>query len=176
MTFLKTSSYENNKICKYNLNLRQNKLDNNVKFADIKVSNFLIETRLDACEYSNERIFLKRKLYWFWSQRLCFDGHVLSLICCLAAGTEYTWSVHWTGQLKKLMISFETKRTYKVTTAFVFESNEESLSKIWFSSFNNFVLWFVCFIIPQVSNQLPHPQKTCSDILRNQCLRSNTQM
>ena len=67
MTFLKTSSYENNKISKYNLNLRQNKLDNNVmilsaKFADIKVSNFLIETRLDACEYSNETIFLKRKL------------------------------------------------------------------------------------------------------------------
>ena len=67
ITFLKTSSYENNKICKYNLNLWQNKLDNNVmilsaKFADIKVSNFLIETRLDACEYSNETIFLKRKL------------------------------------------------------------------------------------------------------------------
>ena len=129
------------------------------KFADIKVSNFLIETRLDACEYSNETIFLKRKLYWFWSQRHCFDAHVLSLIFCLAAGREHTWSVHRTGQLKKLIISFETKRTYKVTTAFVFESNEESLSKIWFSSFNNFVLWFVCFIIPQVSNQLPHPQR-----------------
>ena len=38
-------------------------LDNNVmilsaKFADIKVSNFLIETRLGAREYSNETIFL----------------------------------------------------------------------------------------------------------------------
>ena len=54
------------------------------KFADIKVSNFLIETRLDACEYSNETIFLKRKLYWFINKRHCFDGHVLSLICCLA--------------------------------------------------------------------------------------------
>ena len=32
------------------------------KFADIKVSNFVIETRLYACEYSNETIFLKRKL------------------------------------------------------------------------------------------------------------------
>ena len=65
---MKTSSYENNQICKYNLNLQQNKLDYNVimflaKFADIKVSNFLIETRLDAGEHSNETIFLKRKLY-----------------------------------------------------------------------------------------------------------------
>ena len=65
MTFFKTSSYENNKIWKYNLNLRQNRLDNNVmilsaKFADIKVSNFLIETRLGAREYSNETIFLTR--------------------------------------------------------------------------------------------------------------------
>ena len=149
-----------NKICKYNLNLRRNKLDNNVmilsaKFADIKVSNFLIETRLDACEYSNETIFLKRKLYWFWSQRHCFDAHVLSLIFCLAAGREHTWSVHRTGQLKKLIISFETKRTYKVTTAFVFESNEESFSKIWFSSSKNFMLWFVCFIIPQVLIDCP---------------------
>ena len=135
--------------------LATKKWDNNVKFADIKVSNFLIETRLDACEYSNETIFLKRKLYWFWSQRLYFDGHVLSLICCLATGTEYTWSVHWTGQLKKLIISFETKRTYKVTTAFVFKSNEESFSKIWFSSSNNFMLWFVCFNIPQTKPIAP---------------------
>ena len=121
----------------------------------------------------------EKKTYWFRSQWHCFDGHVLSLICCLAVGREYTWSVHWTGQLKKLIISFETKRTYKVTTVFVFESNEESLSKIWFSPSSNFVLWFVCFIIPQVTNWLPqlsHPQKTRHDILCNQCLWSNTQM
>ena len=150
MTFLKTSSYENNKICKYNFNLWQNKLDNNVmilsaKFADIKVSNFLIDTRLDACEYSYETI---RILNFFRSQPHCSGGYVCYLAAFLCENVIYkffernaevTWSVQWTGQLKKLIISFETEGTYKVSIFFVFKSNEESLSNIWFSS-SNFVI------------------------------------
>ena len=52
------------------------------KFADIKVSNFLIDTRLDACEYSHETI---RKLIFFRSQLHCVGGYVWPLICYLAA-------------------------------------------------------------------------------------------
>ena len=52
------------------------------KFADIKVSNFLIDTRLGACEYSYETI---RKLNLFRSQPHCLGGYVWPLICYLAA-------------------------------------------------------------------------------------------
>ena len=128
----------------------KDKLDNNVmilsaKFADIKVSNFLIDTRLGACEYSYETI---RKLNLFRSRSHCSGGYVCYLAAFLCENVIYkffernaevTWSVQWTGQLKKLIISFETEGTYKVSIFFVFKSNEESLSNIWFSP-SNFVI------------------------------------
>ena len=116
----------------------------------------------------------EKKTYWFRSQWHCFDGHVLSLICCLAVGREYTWSVHWTGQLKKLIISFETKRTYKVTTFFVFESNEESLSK--FDSHPPAILCYGLFVLWCLRFQINCPILKRLDTLCNQCLQSNTQM
>ena len=57
--------------------------------------------------------------------------------------------VNWTTEESNNKFRVETGGTYKVSIFFVFESNEESLSNIWFSS-SNFVLSFVNFIIRQV--------------------------
>ena len=110
----KHSKYTDIKVSNFLIETRQT--DKHSKYADIKVSNFLIETRLDACEYSNETIFLKRKLFG-----LEVNDTVLMVRSRFVPNMMFG---------KKLIISFETKRTYKVTTVFVFESNEESLSKI----------------------------------------------
>ena len=109
----KHSKYTDIKVSNFLIETRQT--DKHSKYADIKVSNFLIETRLDACEYSNETIFLKRKLFG-----LEVNDTVLMVRSRFVPNMMFG---------KKLIISFETKRTYKVTTVFVFESNEESLNK-----------------------------------------------
>ena len=122
------------------------------KSADTKVSNFLIEKRLDACEYSNKTIFLKRKLFG-----LEVNDTVLMVRSRFVPNMMFG---------KKLIISFETKITYKVTTFFVFESNEESLSK--FDSHPPTILCYGLFVLSFLRFQINCP------ILKR--LRSNTKM